>query len=396
MSARNSQTHYGSVTKLFHWLTALLILTAISLGVFGSYGIDTTTEAGISRAAWVFSMHKTIGISAFMVAVLRILWAITNTKPGLLNADRKLEATAAKVVHWLLYISLVIVPLSGWLHHAAASGFAPILWPLGQSLPLVPKSAAVSEFFAGWHFVFTKILVLSIFLHIAGALKHHVIDKDATLRRMLPGVPSLTAGIKTDHPRGPVFGAIVIYLIAMGIGSFIGLQSPENKTNAAELAAVSSDWEVSTGTLGLTVKQFGSDVAGSFKDWTAQVSYDETTQTGDLVVTVSIGSLQLGQIAGQALGTDYLDAETFGTATYTAAITATADRHLASGSLNLHGIDAPLDLPFTLTIFDGVATAKGATAIDRRTHKVGEVQASENNLGFSVAVSFDLTAQKAN
>ena len=133
MPARNSQTHYGSVTKLFHWLTALLILTALPLGVFGSYGIDTTTEAGISQAAWVFSLHKTIGISAFLVAVLRILWALTNTKPGLLNADHKLEATAAEVVHWLLYISLVIVPLSGWLHHAAASGFAPILWPLGQS-----------------------------------------------------------------------------------------------------------------------------------------------------------------------------------------------------------------------------------------------------------------------
>jgi cytochrome b561/polyisoprenoid-binding protein YceI len=394
MTARNSASHYGSVTKLFHWLTALLVITAFVLGIYGSKGIDPSTEAGISQLAAVFSLHKTIGITTFFVALLRILWALTNVKPGLLNADHKLEAALAEVVHWLLYISLVIVPLSGWLHHAATEGFAPILWPLGQSLPMVPKSTAVSEFFSAWHFVFTKVLAASVFLHIAGAIKHHVIDKDATLRRMLPGVPSVPADIQTNHPKGPIFGAFVIYLAAIGLGSFLGLQHHEDKAAAAELATVNSDWEVQSGTLGIAVKQFGSDVSGSFKDWTAAISYDTATQTGDLVVTVSVGSLELGQITNNALGADYLNAEMFGTATYTATIEGTQAGHLASGTLNLHGVDAPLDIPFELQIVDGIATAKGATMIDRRAHDIGAVQATENNLGFNVAVSFDLTAKK--
>jgi len=301
----------------------------------------------------------------------------------------------AEIVHWLLYISLVIVPLSGWLHHAADTGFAPIYWPFGDSLPFVPKSEAVSAFFSGWHFVFTKILALSIFLHVAGAIKHHVIDKDATLRRMLPGVPALPAGIESHHPKGPILGAIVIYLIAMGAGSFIGLQGKHSDTDAAELAAVSSDWQVQSGELGLTVKQFGSDVSGAFKEWTAEIAYDEETKTGDLVVTVSIGSLDLGGVTGQALGADYLNAAMFGTATYTAKIEANDTGHIAKGALTLHGVEAPLDIPFTLSIVDGVATASGAVTIDRRSHDIGAVQATENNLGFNVGVSFDLTAAKA-
>lgn len=396
MTTRNTATHYGSITKTFHWLTALLILTAFGLGMYGTNAIDYTNKAGISQAAFVFSTHKTVGIAAFFVAVLRILWALGNTKPGLLNADHKLEATLAEIVHWLLYISLVIVPLSGWLHHAADTGFAPIFWPFGDSLPFVPKSEAVSAFFSGWHFVFTKILALSIFLHVAGAIKHHVIDKDDTLRRMLPGKPALRSNIDTHHPKGPIIAAVVIYLIAIGGGSAIGMQGKHKDTGAAaELAAVSSDWQVQTGTLGLTVKQFGSDVSGTFEDWTAEIAYDQATQTGDLKVTVSIGSLSLGGVTAQALGAEYLNAEMFGTAIYTATIEATETSHIAKGMLNLHGVDAPLDLPFTLTIADGVATASGSTTIDRRTHAIGAVQATENNLAFNVGVSFDLTAQKA-
>ena len=395
MSARNSKTHYGSLAKLFHWLTVLLVLTAIGLGVYGNYGINPETEAGITQLAVVFSLHKTVGITTFIVAVLRILWALNNVKPGLLNADHKMQAMTAEVVHWLLYISLVFVPLSGWIHHAAASGFAPILWPLGQSLPLVPKSEAVSEFFASWHFIFTKVLLISILLHFLGALKHHIIDKDSTLRRMLPGVPTLPTGVYTCHPKGPIVGAFLIYFLAMGAGSYTSLQHRSEGVAVAELTKVSSGWEVQSGSLGITVKQFGSDVEGIFSDWTAEISYDEATQAGDLAVTVSVGSLTLGSVTDNALGTDYLNATMFRTATYTGQISADAKGHIVKGSLNLRGVDAPLNIPFSLTTQNGVATAKGSAAIDRRTHKIGELQATENNLGFSVIVNFDLVAQKA-
>ncbi|MEC8575106.1 MAG: cytochrome b/b6 domain-containing protein, partial [Pseudomonadota bacterium] len=144
-------------------------------------------QAVISRAVLLFSLHKTLGLALFATALLRILWALRQPKPAPLHPDRKAEVLAAEVVHWLLYGSLVLAPLSGWIHHAATTGYAPIWWPFGQDLLFVPKSQAVADVFGGLHWLFVWTLAAALGLHIAGALKHQVIDKDATLARMLPG-----------------------------------------------------------------------------------------------------------------------------------------------------------------------------------------------------------------
>ncbi|MGB3246296.1 MAG: cytochrome b/b6 domain-containing protein, partial [Sulfitobacter sp.] len=180
MSFTNTAQRYGGVSKTFHWLTALLILTLIPLGWYADQ-LPYETSEQLARKAWLFSLHKTLGVTTFFVAVSRIAWALSQTKPGLLNANHKIESLTAETVHWLLYGALVIVPLSGWIGHAAASGFAPIWWPFGQGLPLVPKDTGVEHFFGSVHWVATKILIATILLHIAGALKHAVVDRDATL-----------------------------------------------------------------------------------------------------------------------------------------------------------------------------------------------------------------------
>jgi len=185
MSASNTARSYGSVTKTFHWLTVLLILTAIPLGIIANKMAYDTSDA-LAMKAFLFSMHKTVGITAFFVALARIAWALGQPKPAGLHPERKAESFLAELVHWLLYGSLLLVPLSGWIHHASTTGFAPIWWPFGQNLPLVPKSETLADLTAGLHIVFERVLVASILLHIAGALKHHFIDKDDTLRRMLP------------------------------------------------------------------------------------------------------------------------------------------------------------------------------------------------------------------
>ncbi|MCR9111808.1 MAG: cytochrome b/b6 domain-containing protein, partial [Rhodobacteraceae bacterium] len=109
MSLANTKTSYGAVARGFHWLTALLILSAIPLGLIANdiaHAIKdpaiATTDADLSRAALLFSLHKTIGVTVFFVALARILWAIGQTKPGLLNGDNRLEAMAAETAHWLL------------------------------------------------------------------------------------------------------------------------------------------------------------------------------------------------------------------------------------------------------------------------------------------------------
>lgn len=397
MSVSNTPHSYGSIAKLLHWLTALLILALIPLGLIAS-DMPHDTADQLARKATLFSVHKTLGVAVFLVAVLRILWAATQPRPGLLNADRPLESRLAETVHWLLYASLVIVPLSGWIEHAATSGFAPIWWPFGQSLPFVPQNETVAQVFAGLHEIFGKVLIAALILHVAGAVKHHVIDRDATLRRMLPGRVAVVA---PPHRREvmPMVTALAIIVLAVGVGTAAGLFRHEDGTaEVARLDEVETGWQVREGTLGIEVRQFGSSVPGSFADWTAAIAFADTPDSngshGEVEVTIAIGSLTLGSVTAQALGPDYFDAERFPTATFQADIRRVETGYLADGTLTLRDVTLPVSLPFTLEIEGDTARMQGATSLNRTDYGIGAGQTDEKTLGLDVAVSVSLTADR--
>lgn len=397
-SIRNSHSRYGSVAKTFHWLTALLIVTLIVLGMTAN-ALPYDTNEELARKALLFSLHKTLGVTVFVVALARIGWAVSQPKPAALHPDRKAETFLAEVVHWLLYGSLVLVPLTGWIHHAATSGFAPIWWPLGQSLPLVPKNEGVAHIFAALHIIFLRVLVLSILLHVLGALKHHLVDKDATLRRMWFGTPVSPATPRSRrHGAGPVGSAIGIYAAALGIGTGLGLfESKSFAAPAPALSQVASDWQVQDGKIGISITQFGNTVTGSFSDWTAAIRFDEaaTVSSGDVEATIAIGSISLGSVTSQALGSDFFDAQAFPTAVFRADIRPEADAYLAEGSLILKGSEIPVSLPFKMTIVDGTASMVGKTTLDRRAFGIGDTMSDEANLAFGVDVDITLTATLA-
>lgn len=397
MSLTNTSERYGGVTKTFHWLTALLILTLLPLGWYANQ-LPYETDPELARKAWMFSLHKTLGVAAFFTAALRILWALSQTKPGLLNADKPVESRLAEVVHWLLYGALVIVPLSGWIGHAAASGFAPIWWPFGQNLPLVPKSVELEHFCVAVHWVSTRILIASLLLHIAGALKHHVIDRDATLRRMLPGTTGLGPLPKQDHPRSPLFGALGIWVAAMGVAAMLaGGDKPDTAEAAVTLEEVTSDWQVEDGTIEITVTQFGSPVSGTFADWTAAITFDETITEGPLgevTTTVSIPSLTLGSVTDQAMGADFFDATNHPTATFTAQIKPGQDGYIAEGTLKIKDTEMPLVLPFSLNVNEDRAEMDGSLTLNRLDFGVGANMQDESSLALAVDVVVKLTATR--
>ncbi|MEO0358432.1 MAG: cytochrome b, partial [Pseudomonadota bacterium] len=265
MSATNTAQHFGWVTKSFHWLTALLILAAIVLGVVAN-GAAYETSDQIAQKSWLFSFHKTIGLAAFFAALFRVLWAFTQKRPGKIGTTAW-ENWLADVAHWALYASMIFVPLAGWVTHAASSGYAPIWWPFGQDLPLVPKSPALSVAAGQVHMAWEKILLVSIILHVAGAVKHHVIDKDATLRRMLPGQPKVTVHPKQATLIPPIVAAVIFGGVAFVAAAQADLDAPGSQVTLAQ--PVASDWVIQDGTVAITVTQFGSAVPGAFADWTA-------------------------------------------------------------------------------------------------------------------------------
>ncbi|MFD2739892.1 cytochrome b/b6 domain-containing protein [Sulfitobacter aestuarii] len=396
MALSNTAQRYGGVAKTFHWLTALLILTLIPLGLYAEW-LPHETAAELSRKAWMFSLHKTLGVAVFFTALARIVWALSQPRPVLLNAERRFEAFLAEIMHWLLYGALVIVPLSGWISHAAAEGFAPIWWPFGQSLPLVAKSTQVEHTFALLHYISGRVLIAALLLHVAGALKHHFIDRDATLRRMLPGLPVLGPLPAPQHHRAPLFGAVVLWAMVLAGGSFLGSNGESNAPAAPALAEVSSDWQVQSGSIEISVQQFGSAVSGSFEDWTAAISFEEvaTGETaGHVTTTISIPSLKLGSVTEQAMGADYFDAQSHDTAIFDATIVKGNEGYVATGTLTIKGNEIPLEMPFALTLDGDLAQVQAELVLDRRHFGIGEKMSDESSLGFDVAVQISLSATR--
>ena len=397
MTANNTPNSYGTITKIFHWLTALLILTIIPLGVIANR-LPFDTNEQLTFKAQLFSYHKTLGVIIFAVALGRILWALTQTKPGSLHPDRKGEERLAEIVHWLLYISLVAVPLTGWIHHAATTGFAPILLPIGQELPLVPKNEAISDTFAALHWIWSKIMVGSILLHVAGAFKHLLIDRDQTLQRMWFGKHEPAAAALRDSNWFAPIAAIGLYALATGAGAAAGMFShTETENTAPTLASVASDWVVEDGDITITVTQLGSPVTGSFGEWTSAINFDPqgTGILGQVTTTIAIGSMTLGSVTDQAMGADFFNAGAFPTALFQADISQAETGYVAEGTLTIKDIAAPVTLPFDLEIVDDLATMSGSLELDRRAFSIGDNMANETNLGFAVTVNVALAATRA-
>ncbi|GGE16536.1 Cytochrome b561 [Gemmobacter megaterium] len=394
MAAQNTPQSYGSVARGLHWLTAGLILLSWPLGQWAT-GLPHDTGAALAFKAQVFSVHKTLGIAAFFVGLARMVWALTQVHPAPVRPDRGVEVWLAALVHWALYLALVLVPLTGWIHHAATEGFAPILWPLGQGLPLVPKSEALAAVSGAAHAVFTKVLLGVVLLHVGGALKHALLDRDGTLRRMVSG-HSAGKG-SPSAPRGTAVAAMLVWVAAGGVALTLAgpASAPPPAAPGPVTAQAAGDWRVQEGSLGIAVRQMGAVVEGSFATWSAAIRFDPDRTEGNHVdVLVDVASLRLGSVSAQATGPEFLNAEAHPQARYVAQIRRDGDGWLADGTLALGDAEVPVLLPFTLEIDGPRATMRGTVRLDRRDFGIGAAYPDEKTVGFAVELSVALVAER--
>lgn len=383
---RANTTHsYGTVARTLHWLTAFILLSNIGLGLTANRWSLQDMETKVQ----LFSLHKTLGIAAFTVALTRILWALSQPRPRPVHANRRAETVVAETAHWVLYIAMLAVPLAGWAEHAATEGFAPILWPFGQDLPFIPKSGPLAETLAAMHRTFAWVLIVTVALHIAGALKHAVVDRDGVLGRMVSGRAAGNGTMR--HHVLPVLLATAVFT---GGTAYALTTAATSEDAITALARPASDWRVTDGSIGFSVAQMGTPVTGLFDDWTAAIRFDEGPSTGDVTVTINMASVQIGTVSDQAKGPAFFDVATHPTATFTAIIRPEGDRFAADGTLSMKGATIPQILPFDLTITGGVATMTGTATLDRRDWQVGTGYPDEATVGFPVTLNIALTATR--
>ncbi|MDA3915165.1 cytochrome b [Oleiagrimonas sp.] len=181
MPLRNNAKHWGAVQQAFHWLIVLLILAQ---GTIGLVMVNLPKKPSVFA---IYNLHKSIGLTILALAVLRIAWRLFDGRPPHLPMP-DWQRRVASLTHGALYVLLFAVPLSGWLFDSA-SALRPLHWWGLVRMPSLTGGPAphLRHFAAGLHETLFWCLIVLAVLHAAAALRHHFVDRDATLRRMLPG-----------------------------------------------------------------------------------------------------------------------------------------------------------------------------------------------------------------
>lgn len=171
---------YSRGAVILHWLIALLI-------AFNFVAAWISEDMPKEQAMQVMANHKAVGITVLLLTMVRIVWRLTHRPPPLADSLAAWEVALSKVVHFLFYVLMLGIPLAGWAMHSAASGGQPVSLFGIVNFPGLPfaQNKDLAHTFGGAHEAQATLLLVLLAIHVAGALKHRFVDRDANaLARM--------------------------------------------------------------------------------------------------------------------------------------------------------------------------------------------------------------------
>jgi polyisoprenoid-binding protein YceI len=304
----------------------------------------------------------------------------------------------------VLYGSILLMPITGWLHHASLEGFAPIWWPFAQDLPFIPKDPELARFLGAAHEFTAFLLISSLVLHIAGAMKHALIDRDQTLSRMLPWnkveISKSLSESKNKASSRLFAGGIFVALLLALIASQMSFQKTSSQSDAITRSASTSGWSVdyTKSSLNIEIIQNNNPVQGSFSEWQADVIFDpDALDQASVEVRIKTASLILGGVTKDAISGNFLNVLEFPQAVFSSDkfFKVSDGKFQAVGDLTIAGITKPLILPFDLKIENGRAFMQSNVELQRLDYELGrQGYTTDGILGFAVKVNVMLEANK--
>jgi cytochrome b561 len=189
MIVANTPSRYGAVAMALHWLIAAVLLTNIALGL---YAAEIMADSDPMHGP-VLQSHKSLGLTVLMLSLVRVAWRLINPAPPLPQAMSREVKRVAHVSHFLLYVLIIAIPLTGWaMVSASRSGmptnyFGLLHWP---NLPFLanlprPEKMSLHRTFNTSHLVLALSALALVPIHVAGALYHRGREDDV-LTRMVP------------------------------------------------------------------------------------------------------------------------------------------------------------------------------------------------------------------
>jgi cytochrome b561/polyisoprenoid-binding protein YceI len=422
---RAGRSRYATVAIILHWLIALAIAAQVSIA-WRMGGRPTPENFALLQ------LHKSIGITILVLSIIRLGWRLTNPPPPEPPRLARWEIVLSQTVHWGFYVIMIGMPLTGWLIVSASRIQIPtllygaVLWPNIPGIDgLAPAAKKVWHTIgANGHGLLAYGLYALFVLHVAGALKHQLFERDMPVfSRMAPGavagrwrdprlllvviaVMGAVAFGKLVQPPRPVMGpssaAAAPAEEAAPASSAAAAAFAAPAAAAAPPAAPSTDpvaWKVAPGSALTFATRWGGDaVQGRFDNWKADILFGpDALAKSKVTVTIDMTSAKTGDAQRDASlpAADWFDAATHPKAVFTATKfeKTGADRYVAHGSLNLRGVSKPLDLPFKLTVTGDKARVSGETGLDRTAFGVGQGEfTATDQVPAKVAVHVQLTA----
>lgn len=396
MQLTNTTMRYGALSRLLHWLIAGGIVLQFVLAKLAE--LADADQARLKQLS-VLANHKSVGITILGLALVRLLWRINSPPPPLPASMSSVQRGASHVSHWLLYVLLFVMPLSGWLM-SSASAYS-VSWFNLFTLPdLVAPNSDLKDLMLLLHHWLANGLFALALLHVAGALKHHFWEKDDVMRRM----SSLSAGlgfamvigVGVMTLAGPPNSQATIILPAAGDAT----HDDAAPFDVNGLAPKPTPWQVdyTNSHIRFRAEQAGAEFTGAWQRWSAEIRFaSDSLATSAIHVSVEVAGIETRDEDRDAT---LLDPEWFDRARYpvvtfsTRAFRAVADgSFVADAMLTVKGERHPINFTFTVTEKGPLRLLKGGARLDRHTLGIGTGEWEDPTwVGQHVEVEVQVTA----
>ncbi|HIF50123.1 MAG TPA: cytochrome b [Thiotrichaceae bacterium] len=168
---------YNTTAVIIHWIMAILIIMMIGLGLY-----MTGLEKGSAERSWFFGLHKSLGLTLALLAIIRLVWKMRSISPALPDFVAPIQRKTAIATHHLLYLMMFIQPVSGYIS-SSFSGYKTKFW--GIPLPhWGSKQPELNKLFTEIHEISAFCLTALLVLHICGVIYHMHRKETQLLRRM--------------------------------------------------------------------------------------------------------------------------------------------------------------------------------------------------------------------
>jgi len=257
---------YHAFSKLLHWLIAAMIVLQFILAQLADYAGDNDAKL---RELALLANHKSVGITIFALALLRLGWRFVKPPPALPGSMKRWQVVASHISHWGLYGLIILMPFSG-LVMADASAYGASWFGLVQMPDLIARSETLEHNAKEVHELLGSFLFIIAAVHILAALKHHFLDRDEVLARMSSAV------------------SVGLFVVVLAGGGWALGSVGKKPAAGAEIAEAAGDAEITISDSGLpawridydtsyirfTGDQAGASFDGYWPTWSARIRFD--------------------------------------------------------------------------------------------------------------------------